>query len=47
MEVCINGQWHHITDKYINQYLNEFTFRYEHRDNKNRFDLTIDKALGL
>ena len=43
----IVGQYHQISDKYIDRYLDEFSFRYSNRDNDLIFDLTIQKALGV
>jgi len=42
----VMGQYHQISDKYIDRYLDEFAFRYSNRDNDMVFDLTIQKALG-
>ena len=43
----IVGQYHQISDKYIDRYLDEFSFRYSNRNNDLIFDLTIQKALGV
>lgn len=43
----IVGQYHQVSDKYIDRYLDEFSFRYSNRKNKMIFDLTIQKALGV
>lgn len=43
----IVGQYHQISDKYIDKYLDEFAFRYSNRKNDLIFDLTLEKALGI
>jgi len=43
----VMGQYHQISDRYIDRYLDEFAFRYSNRDNDMVFDLTIQKALGV
>lgn len=41
------GQFHHVSSKYINRYIDEFCFRYNHRQNDEIFSLTLQKALGV
>lgn len=41
------GQYHYVTPKYLNKYVDEFCFRYNNRDNTNIFNLTIQKSLGV
>lgn len=41
------GQFHYVTPKYLNNYIDEFCFRYNNRDNKNIFSDTILKAVSL
>lgn len=41
------GQYHYVTERYLNHYINEFCFRYNNRNNKSIFDLTISKAVSL
>lgn len=43
----IVGQYHNISDKYLNQYINEFCYRYNNRDNDNIFNQTISRAVGV
>ncbi len=43
----IIGQYHHISERHINKYLNEFCFRYSNRTNDEIFDLTILKTVNL
>lgn len=43
----IIGQYHHITAKYLNEYVAEFCFRYSNRNNPKIFELTLQKALGV
>lgn len=40
----INGAYHSVSPKYLQSYLNEFTFRYNHRnDEKPMFDLFLNQ----
>jgi len=41
------GQYHYVTPKYLNKYIDEFCFRYNNRENENIFNLTIQKSLSL
>lgn len=41
------GQYHYVTPKYLNRYIDEFCFRYNNRDNKEIFSQTILKAVSL
>lgn len=43
----IIGQFHKVSVKYLPEYLNEFTFRFNNRNNENIFDLTLKKGLGV
>ncbi len=43
----IAGQYHHLSDRYLNKYIIEFCFRYNNRDNKNLFKDTITSALNF
>ncbi|MFZ2167984.1 MAG: IS1595 family transposase [Minisyncoccia bacterium] len=40
----IVGQYHHITDKHLNAYINEFCFRYNNR-NADAFALLLEKGV--
>lgn len=42
----IIGQYHYVTAKYLNKYIDEFCFRYNNRSNVQIFDLTIQKAVS-
>jgi transposase-like protein len=42
----IIGQYHYVTERYLNQYINEFCFRYNNRGNSLMFDLTLEKAVA-
>lgn len=42
----IVGQYHHVTGKYINCYIDEFCFRYNNRENPSIFEMTLQKALN-
>ena len=42
----ITGQYHNISVKHMNKYIDEFCYRYNNRDNENIFELTLVKALG-
>lgn len=41
----IIGSYHKISVKYMQNYINEFTFRYSNRKNENIFDLIIEKSI--
>lgn len=43
----IVGQYHQISEKHINKYLDEFCFRYNNRNNVGVFDDMIRKAVAL
>jgi hypothetical protein len=43
----IVGQFHKVSTKHLPQYLNEFSYRFNNRDNVNIFNLTIQKGLGV
>lgn len=43
----IVGQYHKISLKYLNRYIDEFCFRYNHRANGDVFNLLIAKAVGV
>jgi transposase-like protein len=41
----VYGQYHKVSVGYLQDYLNEFTFKYNHRGNKSNFDLLINRCL--
>jgi transposase-like protein len=41
----IYGQYHKVSIKHLQSYLNEFTFKYNHRDNKSNFELILFRSL--
>lgn len=41
------GQYHHVTPKYLNKYVDEFCFRYNERENESIFELTLQKLVNL
>lgn len=41
----IIGSYHHISVKYMQNYVNEFSFRYSNRKNKNIFDLIVKRSV--
>lgn len=43
----IVGQYHKVTLPYLPRYINEFCYRYNHRNNKEVFEQTISRALGV
>ena len=43
----INGQYHHISDKHLNAYINEFCWRYNQRKNATAFDALVLKAITI
>jgi transposase-like protein len=42
----IVGQYHHVTDKYLDRYITEFTFRQNNRKNEDVFELILLKAVN-
>ena len=43
----IVGQYHKVSIKYLNRYIDEFSFRYNHRKNPDVFDLMLARAVGV
>ena len=43
----ITGQYHHLSDKWLNRYIIEFCFKYNNRNNQNVFDNLLTKSLGV
>ena len=43
----IVGQFHKVSIKHLPKYLNEFSYRFNNRDNKDVFGLTLRKGLGV
>jgi len=43
----IIGQYHKVSAKYLNHYINEFCFRYNNRKNADMFGLFMQKAVNL
>ena len=41
----IKGQFHHISKKYLQDYVNEFAYRYNNRENKDIFELLLQKTI--
>jgi transposase-like protein len=41
----IYGQYHKVSIGHLQAYLNEFTFKYNHRDNRSRFDLLLKRCI--
>ncbi len=41
------GQFHSVSPKHLQKYVDEFCYRYNNRNNENAFDETILKGLGL
>jgi transposase-like protein len=41
------GQYHQLSKKHLNEYLDEFCFRHNNRDNANVFELVVCKGLGV
>lgn len=41
------GQYHYVTPKHLNRYIDEFCFRYNNRGNEFIFENTLQKALNL
>lgn len=43
----IYGQYHKVSNEHLQSYLDEFTFKYNHRANKSNFALLIQRSLTL
>lgn len=43
----IVGQYHKVSLKYLPMYLNEFSYKYNHRKTEGLFDVTVRRALGV
>lgn len=43
----ITGQYHHLSDKWLDNYIVEFCFKYNNRNNKNTFNKLLINALGV
>jgi hypothetical protein len=43
----IMGQYHKVTLRHLHQYITEFCYRYNGRNNPALFDLTISRAVGV
>lgn len=43
----IVGQYHHVSDDYLQKYLDEFCFRLNNRGSVDIFETTLSKALGV
>jgi transposase-like protein len=41
----IYGQYHKVSVTHLQSYLNEFTFKYNHRENKSNFELLLNRSL--
>lgn len=41
------GQYHYVTPRYLNLYVDEFCFRYNNRENPQIFELTVRRALNV
>jgi hypothetical protein len=43
----IIGQYHKVSIRYLNKYIDEFCFRYNHRNNPDVFYHMLNKAIGV
>src|SRR3989344_5909457 len=43
----IFGQYHQVSKKHLNKYINEFCFRYNYRNDASVFDLLLSKSVSL
>jgi len=41
------GQYHQLSDRYLDKYFDEFSYRHNHRSNRNLFELTISRGLNV
>ena len=44
---AVYGIYHHISLKYMQSYINEFSFRYNYRDIDKSFDLVLRNAINI
>lgn len=42
----IVGQYHKVSLRHLPKYIDEFSYRFNHRNNKDVFDLTVARAMG-
>ena len=42
----ITGQYHHLSDRWLNRYITEFCFKYNNRNNKNVFENLLTEMIG-
>jgi len=42
----IVGQYHKVSYRYLNRYIDEFSYRWNNRQNHNLFGETLIKAVG-
>jgi transposase-like protein len=43
----IVGQYHNVSERHLNKYINEFCYRYNNRENKDLFNETMLRAVNL
>ena len=43
---AVMGQYHRITERHLQDYINEIAFKYNHRNNPNRLDVLINNCLN-
>jgi len=43
----ITGQFHHVTLRHLPKYIDEFCYRYNHRNVRDLFSLTVKRGLGV
>jgi hypothetical protein len=43
----IVGQYHYLSDKYLNKYILEFCYKYNNRENSNVFENLLSKCVCL
>lgn len=43
----ITGQYHHLSEKWLNKYIIEFCYKYNNRNNQNVFEHLLTNALGV
>jgi hypothetical protein len=44
---AVNGTYHQLSIKHLQRYLNEFSFRFNRRENADLFEQTVSRMAGV